>query len=576
MATFDFIVVGSGASGGVVASRLSEQPSVKVLLLEAGVPPPETAAIPLACGGLQRTEVDWAFEDSSSGGHAGRGMINQRLRLPAGKMLGGSTSINYMAYVRGHPNDFNAWEAAGADGWGYNAVLPVFKKSEAFAPRPDVKVDMGDHGIEGPWAVTHRDPPLPSVGPFIKAIEDLGYEVGDYNSEVGRQSQSRGIVGAHQFTIKDGKRCSVYNAFLESAMTSRPNLTVVTGAQASRVVIEDGTAVGVEYVTAGGTELARASKEVVLSCGAYMSPHVLLRSGVGPRAELEALGVDCIVDSPHVGKHMKDHLNLVLALECASSTPLGVLAASLGLVEEDKSLLEEYMATGKGLPATGLYEASAFFNTGTRPEKAHTHDAQVSWIASAFTQQFFEECVGIKDFVKNFPTDVMFNLEKGTAIILPTLLQPESEGEVTLSGVDVSDPPCIQSNHLSKPADVKAFIAICKQAVAIKNQLAKTEQCGEILIPKDLAAIHGTNLDSDELWEAWIRNYANTIYHPTSTCRIGDVVDARCRVKGVKGLRVADASIMPDITSGNTQAPCVMIGEKAAAMIAEDNDITQS
>jgi len=314
----------------------------------------------------------------------------------------------------------------------------------------------------------------------------------------------------------------------------------------------------------------------VLSCGAYMSPQLLLRSGVGPRAELEALGVECLVDSPHVGKHLKDHLYLAIPFECACSTAFGPLAASLGLVEEDKSLFEAYLATGKGFPATSLYEASLFYSTGTRPEKGHTHDGQISWIASCYNPDFFKIGNGIVDFEQNFHVETMFHPEKGTAILLPQLLQPESEGEVTLSGAGVSDPPRIQSNYLAKQADVRAFVAICKQAIAIKDQVAKAEQVGEVLIPKNLAAAHGTDLDSDELWEAWIRHYAITVYHPTSTCRIGEVVDARCRVNGVRGLRVADASIMPDVISGNTQAPCVMIGEKAAAMIAEDHGISES
>jgi len=570
--SYDFIVVGAGASGAVVASRLSEYPDIKVLLLEAGGAPPEASAVPLACGSLQKTDVDWQFEDTTPGGIS-EGFVGGKMRLPRGKMLGGSTSLNYMAYVRGHPNDFDAWEAAGATGWGYQDLLPHFKKSEGFAPRPDVKVDMQVHGTEGPWKVTHRDPALPSVSAFVAAAGQVGFEIGDYNSDAGRRTDRRGIVGPHQFSIKDGQRCSTYKAFLESPMASRPNLTVVTNAQASRVLLEGGAAVGVEYIATSGTERAMASREVVLSCGTYMSPHVLLRSGVGPRSELEALGIECVVDSPHVGKHLKDHLYLTIPFECASSTAFGPLAASLGLVEEDKTLFKEYCSTGKGYPATSLYEASIFFSTGTMPEKAHTHDGQITWIASCYDPGFYKTAHGISDFDDNFHTDVMFHPEKGTAILLAQMLQPESEGEVTLSGKDVSDPPRILHNYLTKDTDVKSFIATCKESIAVKNEMAKTEQIGEVLIPKSLAEKFGTDLTSDALWEAWMRRYAVTVYHPTSTCRIGDVVDPRCRVKGLKGLRVVDASVMPDVISGNTQAPCVMIGEKGAAMVAEDNGL---
>ncbi|CAE8641380.1 unnamed protein product [Polarella glacialis] len=496
------------------------------------------------------------------------------MRLPRGKMLGGSTGLNYMAYVRGHPNDYDTWKAGGADDWGYEDVLPFFKKSEDFAPHPDVKVEAEVHGIEGPLSVTHRDPELPFTGAFLRAAEQLDFEVGDYNGHAGRLTASRGIVGPHQFTIRNGQRCSAYSAFLEADMGARPNLTVATGAHASRVLLDEGwKAVGVEWAADGAILSATAAREVVLCAGAYMSPQLLLRSGVGPRLELEALGLKCLVDSPHVGKHLKDHLYLPIPFECPSSTALGPLACSLGLVPEAQGLFEEYMATGKGCPATSLYEASLFFSTGTRPEKAHTHDAQISWVASCYDPNFYTVCHGIVDFEEHFHVDKMFNLEKGTAILLAQLIQPESEGEVTLSGTGASDPPLIRHNYLTKPADVKAFVAICKQTIVIKDQMAKSEEMGEVLIPKNLASRYGTDLDSDELWEAWLRHYACTLYHPTSTCRIGDVVDPRCRVKGVRSLRVADASIMPDVVSGNTQAACVMIGEKVAAMIAEDNAV---
>jgi len=296
---------------------------------------------------------------------------------------------------------------------------------------------------------------------------------------------------------------------------------------------------------------------------------LLLLSGIGPKAELAAAGIECLVDSPHVGKHLKDHLYLPIAFAMAASTPLGALAASLGMLD-DKTEFKKYQSTGEGIPATSLYDASVFYNTGVSAKHAHTHDAQISFIASCYNDGFFTTCHGIKDLFEHFHTDTMFNLEEGSAILLPQMIQPQSKGEVTLDRLQQIN---INHNYLAEEADLKSFIACCKTSVKIKEEMGKEQAVGEVLIPKNLVKKYGTDLTSDALWEAWIRHYAITVYHPTSTCRIGDVVDERCRVMGVKGLRVADASVMPDSPSGNTQAPSVMIGEKAAAMLAEDNGV---
>lgn len=557
----------SGASGAVVATRLSEDPAVRVLLLEAGFTPPPESAIPLACGSLQGTDIDWQFRDHSDGGVA-LGFENQQMRLPCGKALGGSTCINFMAYVRGHPHDYDSWAASGAKGWSHEEVLPYFKKSENFKPTPGVACDVDRHGSKGPWTVTHRRTPYEGTTSFLRAVEELGFTVGDYNG-AARVTAPRGVAGHHQFTINEGKRVSTFTAYLQPVMDTRSNLTVVTGARASRLLLSDGEVVGVEYVTGTATERVNATKEVVVSCGAYQSPWLLLRSGIGPAAELASAGVDCVVDSPHVGKHLKDHLYLMIAFACEQGNALGAVASSLGLTD-DKKPLEAYLETGEGIPATSNYDASLFYNTGVSKRTAHTHDAQLSFIATGFNPEFFTVGHGLEDIAEHLDVDAWFHLEEPTAMLVPQLLQPESEGEVTLDGTELSGPR-IKHNYLTAEADLKSFIANCKTCIDIKAKLGETQRVGEVLIPKKLAALYGTDLTNDALWEAWIRHYANTEYHPVSTCRIGDVVDERCRVKGVGRLRVVDASIMPDLPSGNTQAPCVMIGEKGAAMIREDH-----
>mmetsp|Transcript_11872 Transcript_11872/g.27839 ORF Transcript_11872/g.27839 Transcript_11872/m.27839 type:complete len:599 (-) Transcript_11872:120-1916(-) len=563
-AIYDFIVVGAGASGAVLASRLSEDASAQVLLIEAGEKPIAECSIPALCGGLQGTVVDWQQRDAAPPGTVAMGMENQRMKIPHGKALGGSTSINYMAYVRGHPGDYDSW---GFSGWSYKDVLPYFKKSEDFSPGPEAfsKGDTEVHGVGGPYSVSYRDPPHPSTTAFVRAAELCGFTAGDYNG-ADRVTAPRGPVSPHQFTIRKGERCSTYTAFLEPIMGTRPNLTVFTGTQALRLVLRDGKVMGVDH----STGRAAASKEVIVSCGSYMSPNLLLSSGIGPRKELGAMGLDCLVDSPHVGKNLRDHLLLVMPFPIESGTSVGQLAAALGMTE-DKSIYNEYKATGKGLLATSLYDASVFTNTGVCEVNKHTHDGQISWCVSAFVPDLYAKNLAWEGFTpENFDFGI-FDPSVPSGALVPQLLQPRSIGEVRLSDAKPGSLPIIQHNYLTHPMDMKMFVAICKEAAAIK---AKMPGAGSVAVPKRIVAKHGDDLDSDELLEAWIRHYSSTVYHPVATCSMGRVVDERCNVMGVSQLRVVDASIMPDVPSGNTQAPCVMIGENAAAMIAADHGLS--
>src|ERR1051325_10352312 len=304
---FDFIVVGGGAAGAVIASRLSEDPSCRVALIEAGERPPEVSALPIAPAAMQlNPATDWMY--TADPRKAGLGLNGRRVPVPRGKMLGGSSGINYMMYVRGNPGDFDAWAEGGAIGWSYAEVLPYFKKSEGLAPSTDIVVDEAAHNTRGPLGVSTRDPILPAARQFVEAAVAAGIPKGDYN---GRdRSSPHGVASLTQFTTRDGRRSSTYQAFLAGEPEQRPNLTIITSAQATRVLLEgEGArtiATGVEYRTASGeTQAVYAAKEVILSAGAIGSPHLLLLSGIGPRRELEATGIACLVDSPHVGKHLQ-------------------------------------------------------------------------------------------------------------------------------------------------------------------------------------------------------------------------------------------------------------------------------
>ncbi len=297
--TFDFVVVGGGSSGAIIAARLSEDSACRVLLIEAGDRPPEVELMPVACAAMQKNPVtDWMY--TADPGKAGLGLNGQRIPVPRGKMLGGSSGLNYMAYVRGHPGDFDSWAEGGATGWSYAEVLPYFRKSEGLTPSDQIAIDPAAHNTSGPLGVSVRSPVLQGAREFVQAAEAIGMRPGDYN---GRdRGGPQGVVSLLQTSTRNGKRSSTYRAFLEGEAEGRPNLTIITGAQATRVILEESSgqmqARGVEYRAATGEmRIAIAGKEVILSAGAVGSPHLMLLSGIGPRRELERAGVPCLVDS---------------------------------------------------------------------------------------------------------------------------------------------------------------------------------------------------------------------------------------------------------------------------------------
>ncbi len=606
MAAFDVIVVGGGSAGAVIAARLTEDPTMRVALVEAGGTPPDRALMPAAVASLQLDpDVDWMYTGDPGG--AGKGLTDGRMMVPRGKMLGGSSGLNYMAYVRGHPGDFDGWEAGGAKGWSYDDVLPYFVKSEDLAP-PDppegVVIDEEAHGEGGPLGVSVRAPRTVAAEQFVAAAQAAGIPMGDYN---GRdRGGPTGCASLFQTTTREGKRSSTYHAFLEPVM-ERANLTVITHAQVERVLMETSgaglRATGVRYRDAEGNAVTlRAEREVVVSAGAIGSPQVLLLSGIGPRDELAAVGVECLLDNPHVGKHLKDHLHVPLAFPApgvaltmteiaislgpdALRAPAGPLPADPAddanlppeleaLRAEAERRVTEWATTGQGLASSSLYDAVAFFSTGLGD--LHTHDAQIGLLACGYTPDIWRHLFRVDPADYFADPDAALSPDAETIVVLPNPVQPHSEGEVCLVSADVADAPRIDLNYLADPHDVTVMVAVMRRALDIVGHWPGGG-IGALLVPPALAEAHGHTtggVPSDALLEDLARHYALTVYHETSTCRMGSVVDAELRVLGVGGLRVADASVMPTVVSGNTNAATIMIGERAADLIAADRAVT--
>ena len=604
--SFDFIVVGGGSAGAVVAARLSADPACRVALVEAGGAPPAHEMMPAAVASLQLDPaVDWMY--TADPGNAGLGLKDRIMPVPRGKMLGGSSGMNYMAYVRGHPGDYDAWAANGATGWSYDDVLPYFIKSEDFTPSNEIVVDSAAHGSGGPLGVSVRSPVIPAARDFVTAAGATGIPTGDYN---GRdRGGPAGVASLFQTTTRKGMRSSTYRAFLQGEVEDRPNLTIITHAHVTRVLLTDGdsglAATGIAYTTPDGTQhQITAAREVILSAGAVGSPQILMLSGIGPKRELEAVDIPCRHELPGVGKNLKDHLHCALFFPApgigvpvaevgvsagpdALRAPAGPLPADpaddvnlppelAGLKAEAERRVTEWMTTGAGLVSSSLYDAVAFYATGLGDD--HSHDAQIGYVPCGYDASLLGDRFRMDlDAYFDDPAKTLAP-DQANMILLANPVLPRSKGEIVLASADPAAAPIIRMNYLTDPHDLKVMVSIMRKALDIAANWPGDVKPGPLNVPRALARKHGYvpgEPPSDALLENMALHYATTVYHLCATCRIGDVVDPDLRVRGVANLRVADASVMPDIISGNTNAAAIMIGEKAAEMIATDHAAAQ-
>jgi choline dehydrogenase len=500
---YDYIVIGAGSAGCVVANRLTEDHDITVLLIEAGNPDSKLEIqIPAECVNLLGSEVDWSYFSEPEPYLNDRKMFCSR-----GKVLGGSSSINFMMYVRGNPHDYDCWQELGNSGWSYQDVLPYFKKSEN-----QQRGASEFHETDGELSVTDLIAPAPISQRFIDAAVALGY---DYNPDFNAKQQEG--AGFYQHTIKDGKRHSAAAAFLMPIL-QRPNLTVITGALVTRLLFDNTRTVGVEYQHNGTLYQTRVDREVILSAGAFDSPKLLMLSGVGNAAHLQALEISVVVDLPGVGQNLQDHL-LVPVVYQATQDLQFANTSSIG-------------------------EAGLFLHSEDNSEVAP--DLQFIFSPIQFLPPSYT------------PAEFGF-----TGVAALTHLQ--NVGSVNLqSSADPNDAPMLRMNYLQNEADVQKLVAAIKLMRQLLHERVFDEFRGEEIAP-------GNDVQSDEALVAYIRDAGSTVWHPIGTCKMGidpmAVVDPELRVRGVEGLRVVDASIMPTITTGNTNAPTIMIGEKAAALL---------
>jgi choline dehydrogenase len=517
---YDYIIVGAGSAGCVLANRLSEDPSVKVLLLEAGgADARREIQIPAAFSKLFKGPCDWAFYTEPEAQ-----LGNRNLYWPRGKVLGGSSSLNAMIYIRGQRQDYDRWRDLGNPGWGYSDVLPYFKKSE------DQERGASEyHGAGGPLHVSNLRSPNPLSEAFVEAAVQSGFK---RNPDFNGSSQEG--FGLYQVTQWQGRRHSAAAAFLHP-IRRRPNLTIRTDVLVFDILFENRRAARVSFQDNGGSRQERAEREIILCAGAIGTPQLLMLAGIGPADHLRSLDIPVLYNLPGVGANLQDHPAVAIASEC--SQPLSLAGA------ESLSSLFRYVATKRGPLTSNVGEAGGFFKTA--PDLA-CPDVQYHFAPGYFVEHGFQQ------------------IKEHGYTLGPTLLHPHSRGSITLRSSNPLDAPLIRANYFADPRDVQAMVEGLKVARSVLAAEAFSKYRKRELLP-------GPEAKDDEALRAHIAKYGETLYHPCGTCKMGQdptaVVDSELRVHGVEGLRVADASIMPTVPGGNTNAPTIMIAEKAADLI---------
>ncbi len=531
---FDYVIVGGGSAGSTLAARLSEDPNATVCLLEAGgrgdgILIRAPAAVVAMLPGHGRIN-NWAFETVPQPGLKGR-----RGYQPRGRVLGGSSAINAMLYIRGHRSDYDHWADLGNDGWDWASVLPYFRRAENNQRGGD---DV--HGDRGPLQVSDQKSPRPISHAFVEAAEQLQYRRrADFNTG---ETEGFGLYQVTQFhdPARNGERCSAAAAYLHPVMDRRPNLTVLTKAQARRIRFDGKRATGVVFRRSGVDETATARREVILCGGTFASPQLLQLSGVGRGDDLRRHGIEVVHDLPGVGQNLQDHLDFILAWSSKDTDNFGIGArATVDLMRH----ILQWRKDGTGMFATPYAEGAGFLRTD---RSLAAPDVQLHFVISV-----------VDDHARKLHLGHGFSCHV-------CALHPHSRGEVFLQSADPAAAPGIDPRFLSDERDLRTLIA----GARITRDILMTEPMAKYRHRELFGVRDGM---SDAQWEDHIRSRADTIYHPVGTCRMGvdetAVVDPELRVRGLDGLRVVDASVMPTLTGGNTNAPTIMIAEKAADLI---------
>ncbi|XP_015180321.1 PREDICTED: glucose dehydrogenase [FAD, quinone] [Polistes dominula] len=560
---YDFIVIGGGSAGAVVANRLSEISNWNILLLEAGPDENEITDVPSLAAYLQLTKLDWKYKTEPTG-RACLAMKGGRCNWPRGKVLGGSSVLNYMLYVRGNRHDYDYWESLGNPGWGYETALYYFKKSE---DNRNPYLQNNPYHSTGGYLTVQESPWITPLGvAFAQAGVEQGYNLRDINGEF----QTGFMIP--QGTIRRGSRCSTAKAFLRP-IRLRKNFHTAMNSHVTKIIINPFTmrAMGVEFVRNGRKQYIRARKEVILSAGAINSPQILMLSGIGPKEHLRQVGIPILKDL-RVGDNLQDHIGMG-GLTFLIDKPVAIIQKRF----YTPPVAMQYAANGRGPMTTlGGIEGYAFVNTKFANKSIDYPDIQIHMAPASINSDGgiqVKKVLGLKDEFYDTVYDPIANKDAFT--FMPLLLRPRSRGTVRLRSSNPFHSPIIDANYFDDPLDIATLV----EGAKISVQLAEAKvfkQFGTRLYRTKLPGCRHLKFGSDAYWECHIRHVSMTIYHPVGTAKMGPpndptaVVDPRLRVYGIPNIRVIDTSIMPTICSGNTNAPAIMIGEKGADLIKSD------